>query len=178
MAVPTQRFRVEVDDILCTCGVQLRKHKGGRCVDAILHRLLYGEIPERCAVGTIYTDGVRDLSLFQEDLLVSRGDDKYLVPHYSSNPNEAMILLSKWHDMGGTGSVHMNRSGWSANFNHGIARRACFHGSGYMIRSRLEWMPARALAPVVIEFKRRAQSDECTWIDGVNPVEPDPNAQS
>ena len=177
MAIPGPRFSVEVDKLICTCGVQFRLHKSGRCMDAILHRLLYTEVPELCASGTSYTDGLRDLSLFEEDLLVQRDNDKYLVPHYSSKPNEAMILFSKWHDMGGTGSVNMNRSGWSANFNHGIARRSYYHGSGYMLRARLEWMPARALAPVVIEFRRRAQVDDCTWIDGVDPVEPDPNAQ-
>lgn len=178
MAVTARRFSVTVDKLLCMCGVQFRIHKSGRCIDAILHRLLYGEIPERSPSGTLYTDGVRDLSLFEEDLLVPRNGDMHLVPHYSSSPADAMILLAKWHDMGGTGSVHMNRSGWSANFNHGIARRAYFHGSSHMLRARLEWIPARALAPVVIEFKRRAQSDDCTWIDGVDPVEPDPNAQS
>jgi len=145
-------------------------------MDAILHRLAYDEEPVLHPTGTLYTDGLRDLSLFEEDLLVQRGEDWYIVPRYSSDPAMTLILFSKWYDMGGTGNFNMNRSGWSGSFSHGIASSG-YYRSSHLIRTRLEWLPARALAQSMIELRRQAQSDECTWIDGVNPVEPDPNAQ-
>jgi len=120
----------------------------------------------------MYTDGTRDLSLFQDDLLIERGDDKYLVPQYTHSPAEAMILIAKWHDMGGTGQIHINRTGFSGQFRHG-AIRGYYRGSN-MVRTRLEWLPIRALAVPVIEFLRESRINDCDWINGVDPVVPDP----
>ena len=143
-------------------------------MDAILHRLAYDEIPETYAAGTVYFDGLRDTPLFSEDLLVRRNDHLHPVPLYSKDPAACMILFSKWYDIGGTGNINMNRSGWSGVFSHGIARRASYRGY-QMIRTRLEWLPARALAHQMIEYKRQAQADDCDWIEGVDPVI-EPNA--
>ncbi len=167
---PGRQYEVKMEDLTCTCGAKFRLHKSGRCIDAILHRLAYSEIPEIYIAGTVYSNGLRDTPLFAEDLLVRRDDGGlYPVPLYSKDPAVSMILFSKWHDMGGTGSINMNRSGWSAIFSHGIARAS--HYRGYqMIRTRLEWLPARALAHKMIEFRRQAQSDDCDWIEGVDPV--------
>lgn len=165
-------YHIARDAAICTCGVGFRQHKSGRCADKILHRLLYDEEPSTYPAGTMYTDGTRDLSLFQDDLLIERGDDKYLVPQYTHSPAEAMILIAKWHDMGGTGQIHINRTGFSGQFRHG-AIRGYYRGSN-MVRTRLEWLPIRALAVPVIEFLRESRINDCDWINGVDPVVPDP----
>lgn len=167
------QFAVEVEKLICTCGIHFHTHKSGRCIDAILYRLAYGQEPQIRDAGAPYVDGIRDLALFSEDLLVEENGETHLVPYYSSDPGDAMILFSKWYDMGGTGHINMNRSGWSASFSHGIARRTYYHA--HLIRTRLEWLPARALAQRLIELRRTSGSDDCTWIDGVDPI---PDAQS
>lgn len=163
------QYDVKLEDLICTCGATFRLHKSGRCIDAILHRLAYSETPETYIAGTVYSDGLRDTPLFSEDLLVQRDDGLHLVPLYSSDPAASMVLFSKWYDMGGTGNINMNRSGWSGQFRHGIARSHSYRHY-QVIRTRLEWLPARALAQHMIEYKRQAQADDCDWIEGVDPV--------
>ena len=161
--------------VVCTCGVHVREHKSGRCADAILHRLAYEETPIMKPAGTLYVDGIREYSLFEDDLVVERNGELFIVPEYTKDPAEAFKLFSKWYDIGGTARINMNRSGWSATFHHGILRN--YYGYGTMNRSRLEWLSVRELLLRWVEFLRLAKVSDCDWIEGVPSMvhdDPDP----
>lgn len=165
-------FRFERADVKCTCGVPFHEHKTGRCADAMLHQIAYGEIPTTHPEGTMYVNGIREKALFQEDLLVERDGELYAVPPYTADPASAFILFAKWYDIGGSARINMNRSGWSATFAHGVLRR--YYGYGHMARSRIEWLTIRELSVRWIGFLRESRANDCDWIEGINPVIEDP----
>jgi hypothetical protein len=136
----------------------------------ILHRLVFGEIPVECTIGTLYSDGLRDQALFENDYLYERDGVFYRVPEYSNKPDQSHILLEQWYELGGTGRFRMNRSSWSAHFGHGIVS---LFGVHHMKRSRFEWLMMRALAPTIIMYRRVTHLDDCSWIDGIDEIEDD-----
>jgi hypothetical protein len=155
----------------CTCGVAFGQHKGGRCADALVHRILYNEHAQLRPQGTPYFDGLRDGSLFQEDYLFERDGETYLLPNYTSDPRDTWIVLTKWNDTGGTGRINMNATGWSASFNHNALRYGGYY-SGNLTRTRFEWLPIRVLAKKAVEVKVTTGADKCEWIDGIEPPDP------
>lgn len=159
-------------ELICTCGVPFRQHKGGRCADVIVHRLLYGEVANPYQAGEVYFDGLRDMPLLEEDYLFQRDGETYRLPEYTNDMNATWAALAKWNDTGGTGRINMNATGWSAQFNHNALRYGGYY-SGNLVRTRFEWLPIRVLARKAAEVKIQTQADNCEWIDGIN--EPDPS---
>ncbi len=160
------------DDPICTCGEKFQQHTTGRCADALLHKLFFGEEAELSPPGTEVFDGLRAAPLFDEEYTyVNKDEDRVVLPYYTAKPELSFVLFSRWYDMGGTGELRMNKSGWSARFHHSVVRVYGYYQDNYIKRTRLEWLPIRTLAFRAINFYRQTLVDDCTWIDGIEPVE-------
>jgi hypothetical protein len=163
---------VDTDLIKCTCGETFSKHKSGRCMDVILHRIMYQEVPRLSKPGESCYDGVRDTTLFESDWVFERAGELHLLPAYTSDPRQAFELISRWHELGGIGNININATAISANFRHAAVTTYWSYGSGQLKRGRMEWIPARALAPRMIEFLISSKTDNCRWIDGITASHP------
>jgi hypothetical protein len=123
--------------------------------------------------GTVYFDGVRDQSLFEDDYMIEKDGELIPIPQYTGNVGDAWKMFIKWHDIGGTGRLHLNRTTVSATFNHQMLSYGYYGSHRNMVSSRLEWLPMRALSPQLVKFLISSNVDDCTWIDGIEPVEAD-----
>lgn len=134
-------------------------------MDAILHRLIFQEVPREGEIGDVYFDGLRENALFEKDWLYERDGETFRVPDYTTDPSKTFLALDRWHSGGGSARWNITPTGISAQFHYG----AGYWYSGTVTRTKIGWMVHRLLAPAVIDFLRTSQTDDCTWIDGISP---------